>query len=469
MGILRTRSQNFDVRVPVCVIGAGACGLTAAISAAQEGASVVVFERDMTPAGSTAMTIGLICAAGTKLQTEAGVKDSASNLLKDIKAATKNETDEDMARFLAEESGPVMDWLCDDVGCEFHLETNWQGYGHSALRCHSTPNGSGEEIIAMLLTGAETAGVDVVTRSTVIDLIIDEHEQIIGLVCDTPDGPLTVRCDAVILASSGFGANKDLISRFIPNMANATYHGSENHRGDAVLWGEDLGAELADMGAYQAVGTHTPFGFGLPHTVLMQGGFKVNADGRRFENELENLSHQAIDLMRQPGGVAWIIYDQRIHEKAMVLFAEYRRNGQMIADACRGANIEELAKKAKIDLNGLLETFGTLEARYSDGPPDPFGRKFEAKKKLHPPYFAVKVTSALYHTQGGLCIDKTARVRRANGGVFNNLFAGGGAARSVSGPADWGYLPAMGLATAVVFGRVAGREAARHALKMAVI
>lgn len=461
MGVIRYNGEPFDISTPVCVVGAGACGLTAAVSAAKEDASVVVLERDATPAGSTAMTIGLICAAGTKLQKREGVEDSADLLVKDIMTATRGETDEHLARFLARESGPTMDWLCDEAGCDFRLETNWAGYGHSALRCHVTPNGSGEEIIAMLMDAVSEADVDIVTRSTVRDLIVDDQHSIVGVVCDTPEGEVAIGCDALILASSGYGANKDLIARFIPEMTKSVYHGSENHRGDAVLWGEALGAEIADLGAYQGVGTHTAFGFGLPHTVMIEGGFKVNAHGRRYEDELTNLSRQAIELMAQPGRVAWIVYDRRIHEKAASLFGEYRRNADVIADAYAADTIKALAVKTKIDPGGLQNAFEDVTAAVLSSAPCPLGRVFDAGAKLEPPFFAVKVTGALYHTQGGLCIDETARVRRAGGGVFANLFAGGGAARSVSGPAEWGYLPAVGLATAVVFGRVAGREAAR--------
>lgn len=461
MGVIRYEGEGFDVTTPICIVGAGACGLTAAISAAKEGAAPIVLECDATPAGSTAMTIGMICAAGTKHQQALGIEDSADLLLKDIITATRGETDEYHAQVLANASGPTMDWLCDEVGCDFRLETNWAGYGHSALRCHVTPNGSGEDIIAMLMESASDAGVDIVTKTTARDLVIDDNKKIVGLVCETPGGDLTIGCDALVLASSGYGANGKLIARFIPEMTKAAYHGSENHRGDAVLWGEALGAEVDDMGAYQGVGTHTPFGFGLPHTVMIEGGFKVNAQGRRFEDELHNLSRQAVELMEQPGGVAWIVYDQRVHEKAASLFGEYRRNADLIADAYRGKTIEELAAKVKINVSGLKGTFSDVDKAISEKAPGPFGREFSANQRLEPPYFAVKVTGALYHTQGGLCIDETARVRRISGGVFPNLFAGGGAVRSVSGPAEWGYLPAMGLATAVVFGRIAGREAAR--------
>lgn len=459
MSIVRYTGERFETQVPVCVVGAGACGLTAGISAAHAGAQVVIFERDQTPSGSTAMTIGLICAAGTEAQKELGISDDANSLYRDIMSATDAQTDPTIARLMADESGPTMDWLCMDVGCDFHLATNWKGYGHSALRCHGTPNGTGEEIIAMLMHAVSELDIDVVTQSTVRDLVVDQHSIVRGVICETPDGDFSLGCDALVLACSGFGANRDLVSRFIPNMRNATYHGNENHRGDAVLWGESLGADLMDMSAYQGVGTHTPLGFGLPHTVMMEGGIKVNANGVRFENELQNLSRQAVELMAQPGGVAWILYDLRIHEKASSLFAEYRRNAALIKQNYQADSIDGLAAIIGVAPSSVEETLAVLGSAHKG----PFGRVFRAEQRLIPPYFAVKVTGAIYHTQGGLSIDQTARVKRATGGVFPNLFAGGGAARSVSGPNEMGYLPAMGLATAVVFGRIAGKEAAAQA------
>lgn len=461
MAIIPYRDQNFDLHIPVCVIGAGGCGLTAAIRSAQGGAEVVVFEKDSTPGGSTSMTISLISAAGTKSQKQHGIIDTPNDLYNDILRATRGQTDENLARLMAEQSGPTIDWLCEDVGCDLDVETTWNGYGHSVLRCHGTPNGTGEEIIAMLLEGAENAGVTLLTNTSVKDLIVDDTQTIIGLISDTPNGEIIVSCDALILASGGYGANKDLVSRFIPKMSKGAYHGSPNHQGDAFLWGEALGAEIADMGAYQGVGTHTAFGFGLPHTVLMEGGFKVNLHGKRFENELSNLSTQAVDLMSQPGGVSWTIYDQRIHEKTASLFDRYCGNANLIEKASRADTLEAISTKTKIDIDGLSITFSEVEKAVKTETRDAYNRHFSSNHLLEPPYYAVKVTSAIYHTQGGLCIDTTARVKRANGDVFPNLFAGGGAARSVSGPAEWGYLPAMGLATAVVFGRIAGEQAAK--------
>jgi fumarate reductase flavoprotein subunit len=102
-----------------------------------------------------------------------------------------------------------------------------------------------------------------------------------------------------------------------------------------------------------------------------------------------------------------------------------------------------------------VEAFVTGEAE------DRFGRDFTGSPRLAPPYFGVKVTGALFHTQGGLVVDSHARVCRPDGTVLPNLHAAGGAAAGVSGPAVWGYLSGNGLLSAVVLGRIAGKGAAK--------
>ncbi len=122
-----------------------------------------------------------------------------------------------------------------------------------------------------------------------------------------------IGCDALILACNGYGGNPDLVRRFIPEMANALYFGHPGNRGDAVLWGEALGAQLAHLGAYQGHGSvATPHNILITWAVIMQGGIQVNSEGRRFCDESRGYSEQAADVLRQPGGIAWDVFDERI-------------------------------------------------------------------------------------------------------------------------------------------------------------
>ena len=140
-------------------------------------------------------------------------------------------------------------------------------------------------------------------------------------------------CDALILACNGYGGNPELVRRFIPEMADALYFGHPGNRGDAVIWGEALGAQLAHLGAYQGHGSvATPHNILISWAVIMQGGIQVNAQGRRFCDELRGYSEAAADVLRQPGGIAWDVFDARIAEIARQFedFCQAERAGAVL-------------------------------------------------------------------------------------------------------------------------------------------
>lgn len=462
MSVISPASISFDMNIPIAIIGAGACGLTAAIMAAREGADVYVFEKDIQIGGATAMSYGAICAAGTKIQAEVGLDDTAENLAEDIIAAARGKTDERLAKLMAEESGPTVDWMIEELAFDLTVEANWTGFGHRCPRLHATPNRSGVELVAMLLDAAQSAGVTVVTQSHVKDLVIDEKtSEVIGFTYESPDGKMTIKCEALILASSGFGANEALVEKHIPKMAGATFYGCEGHSGDAIIWGEALGAKMEDLAAHQGLGTlANPQNFIVPHTLLIDGGVQVNSLGQRFENEIIDISGQAARIIKEPDAISWVVYDHKGHEKSKRIFAEYR-DAEITKPFKFADDFKTLADLMKIDVKAFTQTMTSIQKIRKTGEAGPFGRVFKKDASLTPPYYAVRTTGALFHTQGGLCVDNKARVKKADGTSFSTLFAGGGAARSISGPAQWGYLPGSGLMSAVTLGRIAGREAVR--------
>ena len=450
-----------DIHVAVVIAGAGACGLAAGLAAADAGVPALVLERDAEPAGSTAMSYGAICAAGTELQRMAGVEDEPGWLEYDILGITRGQTDPALARLLAVESGPAVEWLGARHGLTLTVETTWTGMGHRRPRLHAPPDRSGRTLISQLLNAAAAAGDQAVTGARVTTVYADDSHLVTGVAVTRPDGAIeTIACDALIIATCGFGANRDMVAEHMPGIRDARYYGHEGNEGDGIAWGQALGGAVADMGAYQALGSLAdPQAIVIPHTLLIGGGIQVNKRGRRFENELENISGQALTILEQPDGFCWIVYDQRLHEAAAERFAEYRDAVEI--RAMRQANtISELAITCGLPGSELTRTFEETARLRTAGEPDEFGRRFSADEALRPPYFAIRVTGALFHTQGGLVVDRAARVVSEDGTPLPNLFAGGGAARSVSGPGEWGYLPGMGLCTAVTLGRIAGQAAA---------
>ncbi|MDB5510712.1 MAG: 3-ketosteroid dehydrogenase [Enterovirga sp.] len=450
-----------EIHVPVVVIGAGACGLTAALTLHGQGTEVLVLERDPRPAGSTSLSAGLIPAAGTRLQRDKGIEDDPDLFASDLAAKAHGENDPEVVRAVAHASGPTIDWLVGEQGLDLHLVEGFTYPGHSRLRMHGPKTQTGADLEAMLLAAAERAGIDILTGASVEDLFADESGRVVAVGARRPDGAEEiVGCEAVVLACNGFGGNPDLVRRHIPEMAEAEYCGHTSNTGDALAWGQALGAAAADLGSYQGHGSvPRPHSAPLTWAVITLGGFQVNAEGLRFANEMRGYSEHAGEVLKQPGRFAWDIYDARCEAPALA-FHDYREFKRLGAIKEAGS-LSELAAVTGLPEAALAATLAEVKRCGTGAGTDPFGRDFTACRPLAPPYRAAKVTGALFHTQGGLAVDSRARVLRPDGSALPNLLAGGGAARGLSGPSAWGYLSGNGLLSAVVLGRLAGLSAAR--------
>ena len=467
MSLLPPADADFGIDVDVVVVGGGGCGLTAGLAAAESGASVVVLERDGSTMGTTAMSTGLIPAAGSRFQREAGIEDSPQRFADDILAKTRGQTDAELVLELARESAATVEWLADK-GVPLSLVESFLYPGHTALRMHGTPKRTGAELMGGLSLAIERAEVPVLTDATVTHLFVAAGSTAVsGVRCLRPDGSHEdIACRTVILACCGFAGSEELVRRYIPEIQSATFFGHPGNKGDAILWGRALGAAIDDIHAYQGHGGLAA-GHGIPilWPIIMEGGFQVNTAGQRFSNEARGYSEQAVDVVSQPGHVAWTIYDQRLHE-LMQEFDDYR--DAMEARALRTApGLAELARLIDVPAAALQATLDDVAAVANGRADDAFGRRFDPSKALAAPFYAVKVTGALFHTQGGLRVNRDGRVLAEDNRELPNLFAGGGAARGISGPSSWGYMAGNGLLTATTFGRLAGTAAAALATERA--
>ena len=465
MALVVDDARNFEPRVPVVVVGAGACGLSAALAAKDAGAEVLVLERDATPCGSTALSSGFIPACGTRVQREAGVEDSPERMAADIQAKNHGEAHAAVVEAACRASGPAIEWLADSHGLPFVLVGGFLYPGHSVRRMHALPEKTGAALIAALLRACAAAGIDILASAHVTDVFARSDRRIAGVRFRRPDGSLEeAGCEALVLACSGFGGSAPMVRRYLPEISAALYFGHAGNQGDAVAWGTALGAELRCMSAYQGHGSvATPHGILITWALMMEGGIQVNAHGLRFSNEHAGYSEQCLPVIAQPGGVAWNVYDERLHRLGME-FPDYRQAESL--GAIRSApDARALALATGLPPDALELTLADVTGFAGGHAVDPFERDFTAKPQLSPPYYAVKVTGALFHTQGGLAVDARARVLDTNGRPLPNLLAGGGAACGLSGSQVWGYLSGNGLLSAVVLGRLAGIEAARIALR----
>ena len=452
---------QFDITVPVVVIGAGAAGLIAGLAAHEKGVEVLIVEREASPSGSTALSSGLIPACGTRWQAAINVVDDVETFSRDIQYKNKKQADEALVHKACSVSGGVLHWLADNHGQQFDLIDSFLYPGHSVHRMHCHPKRTGKALIDSLVTAVNKAGVDIINSATVTDIFASKTSNIRGIRILRPDGSTEdIGCDSLILACNGFGGNSSMVSKYIPEMANAMYFGHPGNLGDAVNWGVELGAAIKNMGAYQGHGSVAiPHGALITWAIMMEGGIQLNSTGRRFSNEQEGYSEQSIKVLQQPGGIAWNIYDERLHQLGLE-FEDYR--GALENGAIKHfASVDELARSIGASSEITTSSLEDIKAFEIGKKHCPFGRKFQKTEAIEgPPYYGVKVTGALFHTQGGLAVDTEAKVLRKDNSALTNLFAAGGAAVGVSGKGVEGYLSGNGLLTAISFGYLAGTSAA---------
>src|SRR6185503_11173441 len=363
---------------------------------------------------------------------------------------------------VAARAGPLVEWLSDRYGLPFAVVDNFNYPGHSAMRMHGLPSRTGRELIDRLRNAAEANDIVILAKSTAQRLFADSESRIRGVEVVHRDGTSErIGCKAMVLACNGFGGNPELVGRYIPDMAGALYFGHAGNRGDAVIWGDALGAQLSHLGGYQGHGSvATPHNILITWATIMQGGIQVNGEGRRFCDETHGYSEQAAEVLRQPGGFAWTVFDERIAGVARQ-FDDFRK-AESAGAVFTADSLESLANAMRVPAATFAAEWNDVEKLKSFNRRDRYGRNFSAEQACKPPFHAVKVTGALFHTQGGLAIDSKGRVKRKDGRRFPNLFAAGGAAAGVSGSTAAGYLSGNGLLTATVLGRLTGESAAEQ-------
>ena len=436
--VVRAERLDAPVHVPVAIVGGGACGLTAAMALRDAGVECVVLERDATCSGSTALSSGFIPAAGTRVQRSQGISDTPEAFAEDIVAKSKGTAAPHLVQAYTQAIAPALD-LLGDKGLRFEVLDNFLYPGHRVHRMHTLRERTGAALVAALADGATRAGADILANARVAELWADPQDCILGLGVERPGGALEhIACDVLVLACNGFGGNPALVRELLPDMRDATFAGHAGNDGSAILWGRALGAALADLGGYQGHGSWVvPQGALMTWAVMMEGGVQLNARGERFHDETAGYSEAAVEVLKQPGGIAWNVFGDRQLALARE-FPDFRE-----AEAAG-------ALRTAADRDTLAAIIGCPESSLAP-----------EIARFGPPFHAVRVTGALFHTQGGLDIDAECRVRRADGSTFPNLLAAGGAARGVSGDAVWGYLSGNGLLSAVAGGWIAANTALR--------
>lgn len=447
-------SKTKDFTSDVLVIGGGGTGLVAALSAAEKGANVILLEKQGTYGGATSMSSGKIPAVGTKEQTAAGYKDSVEALIRDIYRSGAYSQNKELLKTAAENATPIKEWI-ENQGVKWTLETSSIYYGQSTYRIH-VAEGAGAGIVDVLVNRMkENKNILSFTNMPVTELI-SENGAVTGAKVVKGDQTYVFKANSVVLATSGFGANRKMIEEYTPAIKNAVPNVAKGATGEGILWGMKLGAATAAMNAYQAYApitydTHNSLGSAF----LDNGGILVNKEGTRFISEYLGYSPLGTAIANQTDATAWMIWDSNIQNKNFPTLKSITKTELYTANTP-----EELAKLIGVDAAALANEFSLYQAGISKG--EDYLNRTKLPAEFKAPYYATKVTVDYRHTQGGLVINPTtAAVVKADGTVIPHLFAGGGVTEGFSSNGDSNYMAGNGLLQAFVFGRNAGQSAAK--------
>ena len=431
----------------IIVIGAGGCGLMAALVAAGKGVRVLLMEKTDKPGGGTAFSSKGIRAAGTRFQRALQIEDSPEQYAQDILRRNSNESDVALTKRLAEQSGAIAEFLADVAGIEFSVGEFV--FGHNARRSHSWQS---EKIITAYLYEAVQREQDIQVRFSTPALALKQEADgsVTGVVTDLG----VIPAGRVILASGGFGASHELLSEYIPEAVGIPFPGHYGSTGDGLKMGLAAGAAIENMGSFQPYPAYIgPEKQSVSPEVAISGGIMVDLQGKRFVDETRYPGGLGTGMLELQDKQAYEILDERIYQLHLNLLEEFLGSGLLVRAQTPG----ELAGKLGIDPGGLEQTVQECNSVAGSGT-DLFGRRLPAP--FNAPFYGIKVKVALYHTQGGLKVNIDGQVLRADGSIIPNFYAGGGVATGISGTGVEGYLPGNGQLASLGLGMIAGEHAA---------
>ena len=500
--IATAAGEDRTVDADVVVVGAGGAGMTAAISAAADGLKVVVVESQAMVGGNSVRATGGMNAAKTPLQDKntfgesAGVEktlaaaegyadnetitalaatvseqweaykanpegyfDSVELMELDTMIGGKGINNPELVKTLCSNTADSIVWL-DSVGAS--LTSVGAFGGASVKRIHRPVNEEGKTlsvgayIVPILEKNLQDAGVEIILNTTVDTILTDANGAACGVSGVANDGSkLTVNADAVILTTGGFGANLDMVVSYKPELAGFMTTNAAGIQGQGIKMAEALGAATVDMNQIQIHPTVEANTASLITEGLRgDGAILVNAEGKRFFDEVSTRDKVSAAEIAQPGSYSYLIVDQAMADASNVIQG-YIKKGF----TTQGETYEELAKALGMDEAAFAETMNTWNS-YVEAKNDPdFGRTSFANPLNTAPYYAIKVTAGVHHTMGGLKINPAAEVLTEDGSAIAGLFAAGEVTGGVHGA---NRLGGNAVADFVVFGRIAAQSAADY-------
>ena len=498
------KAEDSTVDADIVIVGAGGAGMTAAITAAEEGKSVVILESQSMVGGNSVRATGGMNAGKTVYQDEnefgeaAGVEktlktaaekyadnetitalaktvseqwaeyqanptgyfDSVELMELDTMVGGKGINDPELVETLCSNSADAIDWL-DEHGITLHNVASFGGA--SVKRIHRPVDADGKTIsvgsymIPLLQENCEKAGVQILLNTTANEILTDANDAAVGVKATGASGEtVTVNAKAVVLTTGGFGANLDMVVKYKPELKGFMTTNAPGIQGQGIEMAQAIGAATVDMDQIQIHPTVEANTAALITEGLRgDGAVLINAEGKRFIDEVGTRDVVSAAEIAQTGSYSWLVVDQAMVDASSVIQG-YIKKGYTVT----GETYEELGKAMGVDEAAFAETMNTWNG-YVDAKNDPdFGRTSFANKLDTAPYYAIKVTAGVHHTMGGLTINTNTEVLKEDGSVIPGLFAAGEVTGGVHGA---NRLGGNAVADFTVFGRIAGKAASDYA------
>jgi len=462
------RDIKTEREAEIVIIGAGGTGLAAAVTAGQEGASVIVLETNGFAGGNLLVSGGVYNSPEPEMQAKQGIEDSPELFVQQTLAGGDNIANPELVRILAYNALDGLNWL-KELGNEFEDQVI-QAPGALHPRSHNTTAPLGSGIIKTYLEHIDKMDNVEILYETKGESLIQEDGQVVGVIAKNPDGSkLTVKANkGVIIATGGFSKNAQLVMEYRnaekwPLLdENSVSTNMDSIRGEGIIMAREIGADVVDMDQMQFLY------LGQPKTGLLSGVFNVSAEvtvfvnkeGKRFVAEDARRDVISSAVFAQEDGMMYMLHSaESLSDPANQLNIDGIPMKELLDIGAygwkQGDTLEELAKEIGVPAENLVQTIAEYNEAV-DTKNDPFGRTLLNVKMAKGPFYAIPRVPALHHTMGGLRIDTLARVLDTKGEPIPGLYAGGEVTGGIHGG---NRLGGNAVTDTVVFGRLAAQSA----------
>ena len=436
----------------VVVVGSGGAGLAAAIQAHDLGASVVVVEKMSVIGGNTNKASAGMNAAETKFQKLKGIVDSKDLFYNETMTGGKNKNNPELLRYFVENAPDAIDWL-DNNGIELSGITTTGGM--SVDRTHRPASGAavGGYLISGLVKNINRRGIEVMLDSNVTEIITENHK-VVGVKVTEEDGSIqTIKAKAVIIATGGFSANREMVEKYRPDLKGFVTTNHKGATGSGIMILEKLGAGTVDMKEIQIHPTvEQTTSYLISESIRGGGAILVSQIGKRFVNELDTRDKVSAEIIKLPEHYSYILFDQQVRDENKAV-EEYVSHDLVV----QADSINELAQKLSIDANTLSNTIERYNQFVNTKQDEDYGRTTGMRHPINKaPYYAIKIAPGVHHTMGGVTINTHTQVLDTAKNVIQGVFAAGEVVGGVHGANRIG---GNAVADIIIFGMQAGRQA----------